>query len=67
MNDNFCYAGQIQDFDYSYSQIERGIYELEFENPNENPWKEFKYFVRVGGGYRGFKKKTDARKYYNAD
>ena len=65
MKDNLCLTSEISDFDYCHAQIETGIYELEFENPKQNPWKEYKYFVRVGGGYRGFSSKRDARKYYN--
>lgn len=67
MKDNFCPMGEINDKEYCHAQIETGIYELEFDNPKDNPWKEYRYFVRVGGGYRGFKGKREARKYYAAD
>ncbi len=65
MENNFCPSPR--DLEYSASQIETGIYQIEFDNPKDNPWPDYKYFVRVGGGYRGFSKKTDARKYYRAD
>jgi len=67
MNDNFCPNSEITELDYSRSQIETGIYELEFDSPEQNPWRKYKYFVMVGGGYRGFVYIRDARKYYNED
>ena len=34
-----------------------------FDNPKENPMPHLKYFCQVGGGYRGFKKKVNARNF----
>lgn len=66
MKDNLCLSSEISDLDYATSQIETGIYEIEFERPDKNPWG-YKYYVRVGGGWRGYMKKIEARKYYKQD
>jgi len=42
---------------------ENGIMTL--DNPKDYP--DYKYFVRVGGGWRGFNKKVNARRYYKQD
>jgi hypothetical protein len=42
---------------------ENGIMQL--DNPKDYP--DYKYFVRVGGGWRGFKKKVNAKRYYKQD
>lgn len=66
MTDNFCPSSEISDLDYATSQVETGIYEIEFERPDKNPWG-YKYYVRVGGGWRGYMKKIEARNYYKQD
>lgn len=67
MKDNFCPSSEISEIEYSTSQKEIGIYEIEFENKKENPWKEYKYFCRVGGGWRGFSSIREARKFWKED
>lgn len=42
-----------------------GVYEIEFDRPETNPFPDYKFFVRVGGGYRGFVTKKEAWEYYN--
>lgn len=42
-----------------------GIYT--FDNKKQNPNKEYPYFVRVGGGYRAFRTRRAANKYYKQD
>ena len=49
---------EFYDFDLS---TENGITEID----KPKTFKGYRYFVRVGGGYRGFKKKVNARRYYN--
>lgn len=44
---------------------ENGIFQ--FDDNNDNPFPEFPFLVRVGGGYRAFKTKREARVYYNED
>ena len=66
-NDNFCPSSDLYELDYSTSQIEVGIYEIEFDNSKLSPWSKYKFFVRVGGGYRGFTTKKEARAYYKQD
>ena len=51
---------KLRDFDHS---TENGVMTL--DRPKDYP--HFKYFVRVGGGWRGFKKKVNAKRYYNQD
>ena len=51
---------KFQDLDHS---TENGI--MMMDNPLE--CSEYKYFVRVGGGWRGYQKKVNAKKYYNQD
>jgi hypothetical protein len=59
----FISSGEI-DMDSDLS-TENGI--TTFDNPKENPHPSFPYLVRVGGGYRAFKKKREAKVYYNED
>jgi len=58
----FIASHEIMDADLS---SENGI--VEFENPSDNPQPEFPFLVRVGGGYRAFKTKHNAKVYYNED
>lgn len=51
---------KLRDFDHS---TENGIMSL--DHPKDYP--DYKYFVRVGGGWRGFNKKVNARRYYKQD
>ena len=52
----------FQDLDHS---TENGIMML--DNPKELYPYKYKYFVRVGGGWRAFNKKVNAKRYYNQD
>lgn len=56
----FIQQFELQEFDKT---TENGIMTL--DHPKDCPY--FKYFVRVGGGWRGFKKKVNAKRYYNQD
>ena len=67
MKDNFCPSSKLYETDYSTPQIETGVYQIEFDKPESNPFPEYKFFVRVGGGYRGFVSKKEARAYYRQD
>lgn len=60
--DNFISFSDVWEFDRT---TENGL--MYFDNPKENPRPEFKFYVRVGGGYRGFQTKREAKKYYNED
>ena len=51
---------KLRDFDFS---TENGVMKL--DHPKDYP--HFKYFVRVGGGWRGFTKKVNANRYYKQD
>lgn len=62
MTDNFLSFYDVYEFDRS---VDQGI--VTFDNPKENPVPEFKYFVRVVGGYRGFVKKSEAKAYLKED
>lgn len=62
MNDNFLSYYEVYELDRSTDQ---GI--TTFDNPKENPMPQFKYFVRVGSGYRGFAKKSEANAYLKED
>ena len=62
MTDNFLSFYDVYEFDRTTDQ---GI--MTFDNPKENPMPQFKYFVRVGGGYRGFVKKNEAKTYLKQD
>jgi len=67
MKDNFCPSSKLYETDYSTPQIETGVYQIEFDKPESNPFPEYKFFVRVVGGYRGFVSKKEARAYYRQD
>jgi len=53
--------------DLSRINVESGIFSFEKENGKLYKHEGNKYFVRVGGGYQSFHRKTEARKYYNED
>ena len=44
---------------------DKGIFT--FDQPKDNPTNGLKYFVMVGGGYQGFKKKVNAKRFHNQD
>ena len=56
----FLHDWELQDFDKS---TENGIMTL--DEPME--YTAYKFFVRVGGGYRGYNKKVNANRYYKQD
>lgn len=51
---------ELEYFNYS---TDNGIMTL--DRPKDYP--QYKYFVRVGGGWAGFKKKVNAKRYYKQD
>ena len=53
--------------DLSRINVEPGIFSFEKENTKLYKHEGNKYFVRVGGGYQSFRRKTEARKYYKED
>lgn len=63
--DNYCPSFDLYEIEHCTSQIEVGVYEIEFDRPETNPFPDYKFFVRVGGGYRGFVTKKEAWEYYN--
>lgn len=63
MIDNFVSSAQLENVDSLQTYL--GITTI--PNKKENPFPQYKYFVRVGSGYRGFAKKNEANKYYKQD
>jgi hypothetical protein len=53
----------VPSYDVEEISSEGNIYY--FDKGEENPTPHLKYFVRVGGGYRGFKKKQNAKNCIN--
>jgi hypothetical protein len=56
----FVHYDELCHFDYS---TENGIMTLDVLKN----YPKLKYFVRVGGGWRGFHKRVNARRYYKQD
>ncbi len=61
-DDNFFKSWTFEDLDFSSSG---GIYT--FDNPKQNPLLPYRYFVRVGGGYRGYASKANAMAYFKSE
>lgn len=57
---HFINDWQLQDIDKS---TYNGITELD----NPKSYQGYKFFVRVGGGYQAFKKRVNAKRFYNRD
>lgn len=55
----FVESWKMEDAELTTEHIQHGGITT-FERESENHLKPLRYFVRVGGGYRGFKKRKNA-------
>ena len=52
---------------WELQEIDKSTYLGITELDDPVSYKEYKYFVRVGGGYQAFKKKKNAVRFYKQD